>query len=71
MKINANGINMNYELSGEGKCLVLIHGFTDNLTMWYNQVSDFSKQYRVLTYDVRGHCQTETPKGELSHGVCL
>jgi hypothetical protein len=26
--------------------------------MWYNQVSEFSKQYQVLTYDVRGFGHT-------------
>lgn len=66
MKVKAGGINMNYELSGEGACLVLIHGFSDNLTMWYNQVPEFTKQFQVLTYDVRGHGQTETPEGEFS-----
>jgi 2-succinyl-6-hydroxy-2,4-cyclohexadiene-1-carboxylate synthase len=66
MKISANGINMNYELTGEGRCLVLIHGFSDNLTMWYNQVPEFSKQCQVLIYDVRGHGQTETPEGQFS-----
>lgn len=69
MKIYANEINMNYELNGEGTCLVLIHGFSDNLTMWYNQVPEFSKFYKVLTYDVRGHGKTETPEGEFSMGV--
>ncbi len=59
MKIKANGIEMNYTLSGDGKCLVLIHGFSDNLNMWNNQVDEFSKQYQVLTYDVRGFGRTE------------
>ena len=31
MKISANGINMNYELTGEGRCLVLIHGFSERV----------------------------------------
>jgi pimeloyl-ACP methyl ester carboxylesterase len=66
MKISANGIEMSYELSGQGNCLVLIHGFGDNLNMWYHQVPDFSKQYRVLTYDVRGFGQTEMTKGSYS-----
>ena len=59
MKIHANGINMNCELTGEGKCVVLVHGFGDNLQMWYNQVSEFAKRYQVLTYDVRGFGLTE------------
>ena len=66
MKIKTNGIQMNYELSGKGKDLVLIHGFTDNLNMWFNQAPEFSKQYRVLRYDVRGFGQTEKAQGPYS-----
>ena len=66
MKIKANGISMNYELSGSGRCFTLIHGAGDNLNAWYNQVPVFSQHYRVLTYDVRGHGQTELPEVELS-----
>jgi 3-oxoadipate enol-lactonase len=62
MKITANGIAMNYELSGSGKCLVLMHGFSDNLNMWFNQTSEFSKRYHVLAYDVRGFGRTEVAK---------
>jgi 3-oxoadipate enol-lactonase len=66
MKIKAGGIETNCELSGEGAPLVLIHGFTDNLTMWYNQVPVFVRHFKVLTYDARGHGETETPAGDLS-----
>jgi pimeloyl-ACP methyl ester carboxylesterase len=59
VKIRANSIEMNYALSGEGECIVLIHGFSDNLNMWYNQAPEFSGRYRVPTYDVRGFGQTE------------
>jgi 3-oxoadipate enol-lactonase len=66
MKVQANDISVNYELSGSGKYFTLVHGAGDNLNVWYNQVSSFSKHYRVLTYDVRGHGETEFPEGELS-----
>jgi pimeloyl-ACP methyl ester carboxylesterase len=66
MKIKVNGIEMNYDLSGKGENLVLIHGFTDNLNMWYNQVPEFSKHYQVLRYDVRGFGQTEKSPGPFS-----
>lgn len=66
MKIEANGIVMNYELAGEGPCLALIHGAGDNLKMWYNQVPVFSQRYQVLAYDVRGFGQTQSPQGEYS-----
>lgn len=66
MKIHANGINMNYQLTGEGKYVALVHGFGDNLQMWYNQVPEFSKRYQVLCYDVRGFGLTENSKGPYS-----
>jgi len=66
MKVRAGGIEMSYELSGEGAPLVLIHGFTDNLRMWYNQAPAFSRRFKVLSYDVRGHGETETPAGGFS-----
>jgi 3-oxoadipate enol-lactonase len=66
VKIKANGINMSYEIYGEGPVLVLIHGAGDNLNMWYHQVPVFSKTYRVITYDVRGSGNTDSPEGDYS-----
>jgi 3-oxoadipate enol-lactonase len=62
VKARVNGITINYEVTGEGDCLVLVHGVGDNLRMWYGQVPVFSREYRVLTYDVRGHGETECPE---------
>jgi len=69
MKIEAKGISMNYEITGSGDCLVLIHGAGDNLNAWYNQIPAFSKSYRVLTYDVRGHGQTELTEGDYTPDI--
>ncbi len=66
MKLEAGGIEVSYELLGEGASLVLIHGFTDNSTMWYNQVPVFAERFKVLAYDVRGHGKTRTPEGGFS-----
>jgi len=66
VKLEAGGIEVSYELSGKGASLVLIHGFTDNSTMWYNQVPVFSERFKVLAYDVRGHGKTKTPEGGFS-----
>jgi 3-oxoadipate enol-lactonase len=71
MKIKANKISMNYEVAGEGRWLTLIHGAGDNLGAWWNQVPALSKRYRVLTYDVRGHGQTETPPAEYTIGLLV
>jgi pimeloyl-ACP methyl ester carboxylesterase len=65
LRIRANGIMVNYDLAGQGDCLVLVHGAGDNLQMWYGQVSVFSQHYHVLTYDVRGFGETELPESEV------
>jgi len=71
MRIKANGISMNYEVTGKGRWLTLIHGAADNLEAWWNQVPVFSQHYRVLTYDVRGYGQTETPPGEYTINILV
>jgi 3-oxoadipate enol-lactonase len=63
MKIKASGISMSFELSGKGRNITFIHGGGDNMNAWFNQVPVFTEKYKVLTYDVRGHGQTELPAG--------
>jgi non-heme chloroperoxidase len=44
-----------YESVGEGKPLVFIPGWTMTSGIWKEQVSNFSKSYRVITFDPRSH----------------
>lgn len=53
-----NNIQTFYEIHGEGSSIVLIHGGLVDHRMWQPQVEPFSKKYRVITYDIRGHGQT-------------
>ena len=46
---------INYDVAGKGAPLVLIHGWAQDLTIWDDQVREFSKQYRVIRYDRRGY----------------
>ena len=62
--MTANGIQQCYEITGpEGAPWVtLAHGSGDNRNSWWLQVPALAETYRVLTYDVRGHGDTETPE---------
>jgi 3-oxoadipate enol-lactonase len=64
LQIKANNISISYRINGKGDNFVLIHGAGDNLNMWDHQISVFSESYRVITYDVRGHGDTESPETE-------
>jgi pimeloyl-ACP methyl ester carboxylesterase len=59
-----NGINMHYQVRGEGPDVILIHGITSCLAQWYLDISPaLSQQYRVTVYDLRGHGLTELTSG--------
>ena len=59
-------INMNYEITGEGQPIVFIHGLGSSLRDWEEQVPVFSKNYKVITLDLRGHGLSDKPDGPYS-----
>ncbi len=54
-KVNVGDASINYELTGKGTTVVLIHGAAQDLTIWDDQVAALSPTYRVLRYDRRGY----------------
>ncbi len=65
MRVKVNGIHVNYEMTGSGEPLVLIHGFGGDLTSWAGHVPVFAQHYQVLAWDQRGFGQSDKP-GEYS-----
>lgn len=60
-----NGVRLYWELTGEqGEPLVLVHGSWGDHHNWDGVVSQLSNTFRVLTYDRRGHSQSERPPGQ-------
>ena len=60
--VAANGIDIYYELWGEGPPLVMTHGFCGCTDEWRPLVLPLAKRRRLLLYDVRGHGRTEAPQ---------
>ncbi|NET34365.1 MAG: alpha/beta hydrolase [Cyanothece sp. SIO1E1] len=54
-----------YRVSGKGFPLVLIHAGGLDQQMWEQQVKTFSKNYKVITYDVRGHGKSQNTQDRL------
>ncbi len=65
MKINANGIDINYELTGrEGAPVVMLsHSLSSSMVMWNPQLGSLEPHFKVLRYDMRGHGRSEAPDG--------
>jgi 3-oxoadipate enol-lactonase len=65
MHIEANGIRMNYELTGKAGAPVvaLSHSLSSSLAMWDPQMEALEPDFQVLRYDTRGHGGTDAPQG--------
>jgi pimeloyl-ACP methyl ester carboxylesterase len=61
-KIKANGVDIFYEQKGtSGEPLVLVHGSWVDHHNWDRVVPIFAQFHQVITYDRRGHSQSERP----------
>ncbi|MBI4234257.1 MAG: alpha/beta fold hydrolase [Chloroflexi bacterium] len=60
-KALANGVNLYYEEHGSGLPFLLLHGFAGTTAMWKTQVPALSQRCRFITYDMRGHGQSDAP----------
>ncbi|MCE7905381.1 MAG: alpha/beta fold hydrolase [Anaerolineae bacterium CFX3] len=65
-KIQSNGINLYYEIHGEGQPLLFIHGLGSSSRDWELQTEEFSRSYRVIVFDLRGHGRSDKPRGPYS-----
>ena len=59
-----NGIQMYYEVHGEGAPLVLLHNFTGCTQMWQPFVADFVQEHQLIIPDLRGHGRSTNPTGQ-------
>lgn len=48
-------IQMYYEIHGDGTPLILLHGGLGSARNWENQIPAFSKKYKVIALESRGH----------------
>lgn len=54
-----NGINMYYEIHGEGKPLILIHGGGSTLqTSWATVLPELAKNYKAVAVELQAHGHT-------------
>lgn len=64
-----NGIDIYYEIHGEGDPLVLIMGLRRNVEWWYHQISPLSKHFKVIAFDNRGAGRSDKP--EMTYSIRL
>lgn len=63
------GAQLYYEEQGRGNAILFLHGAGLNLEQWKRQMAVFSRDYRVIALDARGHGKSSLPKGKVEPDV--
>ena len=66
--VESNGAQIHYALAGPAgrPVLVLSNSLGTDFSMWDPQISEFTKSFRVLRYDTRGHGKSSVTAGPYS-----
>lgn len=64
---NNNGVKIYYEIYGEGKPVVLLHGNGGSIAGRAYYIEQLSKKYKVIAIDSRCHGKSDCPAGYLTY----
>jgi pimeloyl-ACP methyl ester carboxylesterase len=62
----SNGVNIFYEVAGEGPPLALLHANPLDHTMWLYQIASLSRRHTVVAPDLRGYGRSDKPETPFS-----
>jgi pimeloyl-ACP methyl ester carboxylesterase len=70
MRADSDGVGIHYEVSGEGRPVVLLHGFPDSGRLWRNQVPALvDAGFKVIVPDQRGYGASDKPAGVEAYNI--
>ena len=61
--IDTNGVRLHYVSQGEGKLMLMLHGFPEFWYSWRHQITEFSTDYHTVAVDLRGYNDSDKPDG--------
>ncbi len=62
MIINVNNVNINYEVYGEGRPIILLHGNSESHKVFDKLIDCLKRDYKVYAIDSRCHGKSENAK---------
>jgi pimeloyl-ACP methyl ester carboxylesterase len=60
--IITNGVKLHYVTQGDGKLMLMLHGFPEFWYSWRHQIPEFARDYKVVALDLRGYNDSDKPK---------
>jgi pimeloyl-ACP methyl ester carboxylesterase len=72
MRVDVNGVGIEYEVAGDGPPVILLHGFPDSGRVWRHQVAALSDAgFRVIVPDLRGYGRSDKPADAQAYAMRL
>jgi pimeloyl-ACP methyl ester carboxylesterase len=66
MHVATNGVDLHYEIAGEGEPLLWLHGFMGAGADWKYIFNDVPAGFQLIAPDLRGHGASTNPSGQFS-----
>lgn len=67
--IVSNGIKLHYVTQGEGKLMLMLHGFPEFWYSWRHQIPEFASNYQVVALDLRGYNESDKPESQSAYVI--
>jgi pimeloyl-ACP methyl ester carboxylesterase len=62
VRVDVGGVGIEYEVSGDGPPVVLLHGFPDSGRLWRHQIPALVESgFKVIVPDMRGYGRSDKP----------
>ncbi len=60
--LDLDGVNIYYEVHGEGEPLVFIEGLAQQISMWKYQIEGLKNDLKLVVFDLRGSGKSDKPQ---------
>jgi len=71
-RVDVDGVGIEYEVTGEGRPVVLLHGFPDSGRLWRHQVPALAAAgFQVVVPDLRGYGRSGKPEAVEAYSLML
>jgi pimeloyl-ACP methyl ester carboxylesterase len=71
-RVEVNGVGTEYQVTGQGRPVVLLHGFPDSGRLWRHQVPALAEAgFQVIVPDLRGYGRSGKPEAVEAYSLSL
>ena len=68
-ELDRNGGSLYFATRGHGLPVLLTHGFAATSRMWSGQIEAFQGRRQLITWDIRGHGRSRSPREQAGYSV--